>query len=210
MTPHAKRELELGKKLFKDKWNRLTILNNSLGVNSFFADGKSGNPFTVNQGDPKLEVYANYLNYTIDRAFNICGYNSPQGTREHGTNKTSSEISINMQNDMLTTSEKARIETAQYNRLFKKLLTALGRPDGDCSIEILGMSTMEQVKFEEKIIARFQAGLISRKRAISKLERVSIEEAEEMAKEVEAEEKVRAEQNNMENKANGVNNNAKV
>lgn len=166
------------------------------------------NPFTVNQGKPNLEVYANYLNYTIDRAFNICGYNSPQGTREHGTNKTSSEVSINMQNDMLTTAEKVKIETAQYNRLFRKVLIALGKPEGECKIEIHGMSTMEQAAFEEKIIARFQAGLISRKRAISRLDRIPIEEAEEIAKEIEAEEKVKAEQ---ENKGEGgVNNNVKV
>jgi hypothetical protein len=70
--------------------------------------GKNTNPFTVTQGKPNLEVYANYLNYTVDRGYNICGYNSPQGTREHRTNKTSSEVSINMQNDMLTTQEKIK------------------------------------------------------------------------------------------------------
>ena len=85
-----------------------------LGVNSLPGGTNSSNPFTVTQGKPNLEVYANYLNYTIDRGFNIFGYNSPQGTREHGTNKTSSEVSINMQNDMLTTQEKVKIETAQY------------------------------------------------------------------------------------------------
>jgi len=82
--------------------------------------GKDGmsKPFEVSQGKPILNIYADYLNYSIDRAFNVCGYNSPQGTREHGTNKTGSEIAINMQNDYLTTATKVRIETAQYNRLF--------------------------------------------------------------------------------------------
>lgn len=118
LTPAAQEKLRQGKTLFEEKWNRFVITNNSLGFNSLGTEAPS-NPFTVNQGKPNLEVYANYLNYTIDRAFNICGYNSPQGTREHGTNKTSSEVSINMQNDMLTTAEKIRIEQPQYNRLFK-------------------------------------------------------------------------------------------
>jgi hypothetical protein len=138
-------------------------------------------------------VYANYLNYTIDRAFNICGYNSPQGTREHGTNKTTSEVSINMQNDALTTAEKIRIDTAQYNRLFKKILIALGESDGDCRIEIHGMSTTEALKITEETIMRYEAGLISRVRAIAKLDRISVDEAKELDKEIEAEEKVKLE-----------------
>ena len=38
-----------------------------------------------------LDILAMYLDYTIDRGFNLLGYNSPQGTREHGTNKTTAE-----------------------------------------------------------------------------------------------------------------------
>lgn len=209
LTPAAQEKIRQGKELFTKAWNRIVVTNNSLGVNSLPGSwDKGGNPFTVTQGKPLLDTYANYLNYTIDRAYNICGYNSPQGTREHGTNKTSSEVSINMQNDMLTTASKIRIETAQYNRLFKDLLLASGYPDGECEIEILGMSTMEASVFEERIIARFQAGLISRARAISRLDNVSMEEAEERAKEIEAEEKVKAEQENKNN--GGVNNNAKI
>jgi hypothetical protein len=112
---------------------------------------------------------------------------------------------------MLTTREKVKIEQAQYNRLFKKILIALKKPDGECRIEIHGMSTMEAAVFEERIIARYQAGLISRARAIAKLDRVPIEEAEEIAKEIEAEEKTKAEQENKINNSNkGVNNNAKI
>jgi len=97
-----------------------------------------------------------------------------------------------MQNDMLTTALKIRLETAQYNRLFNKLLIALGKQGGDCKIEIHGMSTTEATKFEERILARYQLGLISKPRAIAKLERVSIEEAEEKAKEIEKDENLKS------------------
>jgi hypothetical protein len=69
---------------------------------------------------------------------------------------------------------------------------------------------MEQAKYEEKIVARFQAGLISRKKAISRLDRIPLDEAEEEAKEIEAEEKVKAEQEKKDEGNGGVNNNAKV
>jgi len=116
-----------------------------------------------------------------------------------------------MQNDMLTTASKVLIENTQYNRLFKRLLIAYGKPNGDCTIEVHGMSTTEASKFDEKIIARYQVGFISKAKAISLLERIPLEEAEEEAKKIEKEEKVKAEQE-AKNKAEngGMNNNAKV
>lgn len=57
----------------------MMVINGAMGLNHII-NGQSGNPYTILQGNPKLLEYANFLNYTIDRAFNICGYNSPQGT----------------------------------------------------------------------------------------------------------------------------------
>jgi len=97
-----------------------------------------------------------------------------------------------MQNDMLTTAEKIRIETAQYNRLINKIGIASGKPDIDCRIEIHGMSTTESIRLNEETILRFQHGLISRAEAIAKLDRIPIDVAEERAKKIEAEEKAKA------------------
>jgi len=93
---------------------------------------------------------------------------------------------------------------------FKRLLIALGKKDGDFTIEIHGMSVTEAAKFEEKRIARYQAGLISRARAISKLDRISLEEAEEITKEIEKEEKARQALEMKDKENGGVNNNAKI
>lgn len=110
---------------------------------------------------------------------------------------------------MLTTSAKIRIETAQYNRLFKDILIALGKSEGECKIEILGMSTMEASNLEERMIMKYQAGLLPRAWVIAKLEKISMEEAEELSKKIEAEEKIKMEYEQSMQQNKGVNNNAK-
>jgi hypothetical protein len=52
---------------------------------------------------------------------------------------------------------------------------------------------MEQSQLTTNMIERFQAGLISRKVAISRLDRISTEEAEEMIKDIEKEEEAKKE-----------------
>jgi len=170
------------------------MVYNPAGANSVLNQGEANKGLvTLIQGKPLLDILAMYLDYTIDRGFNILGYNSPQGTREHGTNKTTAEVSVNMQNDLLTTQLKRGIRTKQINRLIKKTGKVLGIDDIDCRIEIHGMSTMEISKYTDNITLRLQSGSITRAEAISRLDRIPLEEAEEMAKKIEAEEKKRAE-----------------
>src|SRR5687767_12478218 len=99
-----------------------------------------------------------------------------------------------MQNDFMTTQLKVQLRTKYYNRLIKIIGKVMGYDDIDCKIEIQGMSTLEASKFVDQIVIRQQAGLISRTAAIARLDRISEEEAREMVKEIEKEEKVKAEQ----------------
>src|SRR5436305_12360003 len=108
MSPQEQEEVRKDPSKLKEKFNRFIIRNTGMDNNYIIPGegGKAGAPVDIMQGKPQVESLANYVNYTVDRAFNICGYNSPWGTKEHATNKTTSEISVNMQNDMLTTSLK--------------------------------------------------------------------------------------------------------
>lgn len=125
----------------------MVVTNEAMGLHNLSGMNRGiSSPFTINQGKPLLSEYSEYLNYTVDRGYYICGYNSPWGNKEHATNKTTTEVAINAQNDALTTEEKKWIQTHQYNRLFKMILHALGQVDGDCEIEIHGMSIAEKWK----------------------------------------------------------------
>ena len=206
MTPQEQQEVKDNPSKLDEKFNRFIIKNQGAGNNYLDANlelQKSGLPVDIMQGKPQLEVLANYVNYTADRGFNVAGYNSPWGTREHGTNKTSSEVSINMQNDYLTTAIKKRLREAGFNRLWTKIGKAyLSKPNLDCKIEIHGMSTMEKEAQPEQIMQRFQLGLISRKSALIKLDNISEEEAEKMVKEIEKEQSQIALQNQPLNSSN--------
>lgn len=201
----------------KEKLGRVNVYNIGAGNNflPYNLDGSFKIPMEIMQGNPQLEILANYYNYAIVRAFNMCGYNSPWGNREHGTNKTSSEVSINMQNDYLTTSLKKNIREHSLNRLIRKIGKYLGIEEIDCTIEIHGMSTMEYATFTEMMIKRFEAGLISREEAIARLDKLPLDKAEEMVQKIESEQKVIMEQeakvseNNQGNKKGGNNDNKK-
>ena len=147
LTAEQIEEVKKNPEAINKYWGKMMVYHPA-GMNSILNQGE-GNKGLVSliQGKPLLDILAMYLDYSIDRGFNITGYNSPQGTREHGTNKTSEEVSINMQNDLLTTQLKKEIRTKQLNRLIKKTGKVLGIEDIDCRIEIRGMSTMEQAKF---------------------------------------------------------------
>ena len=108
MSPQDQEEIRRDPSKLKEKMGRFNVYN--LGLGNFFLpynlDGSFKIPMEIIQGKPQLDILANYLNYSVDRSYNMCGYNSPWGNKEHGINKTSQEVSINMQNDYLTTSSK--------------------------------------------------------------------------------------------------------
>jgi len=189
LTPAEEQQMRKDPEWALNRVNRMVVSNSAMGINKIIQEsGRS--PLTVLQGDPKLESLTHYLDYTIDRAYNLRGYNSPQGTREHGTNKTSGEISLNMQNDLLTTNEKRLIQTAQINRLIQMLGKAMGKEEIDCKIVIHGMSTTEITKLTDSTILQVQNGLLDRKSAVMKLNSCSEDEADLILERVDKEQKL--------------------
>lgn len=197
MSPQDQEEIRRNPSKLKEKMGKVNVYNLGLGNNflPYNLDGSFKIPMEIIQGKPQLDILADYLNYSVDRSYNMCGYNSPWGNREHGTNKTASEVSINMQNDYLTTSLKKNLREHSLNRLISKIGKYLGIEEIDCKIEIHGMSTMEYSTLNEVIAKRFELGLISRKEAIMKLDTISEEEAEKMIQDIEEEQKMKIEEN---------------
>lgn len=193
MDPKEQEELRKNPELLKNYFNQITVYHKTQGFNPIEGENVKV-PMQIIQGKPNLDIIAMFIDFTIDRFYNFNGYNSPQGTREHGTNKTASEVSINMQNDMLTTQLKVQLRTRYINRLIKIIGKVMGHKDIDCYIEIHGMSTTEQDKLFDQTIIAYQTGIISRAEAIAKVYKISIEEAEEKAKKIEKEEKAKQEQ----------------
>lgn len=140
-----------------------------------------GNDIAIIQGDPKLDVYSNDTNNTLEKIFEMAGYNyyKDDGNYE---NKTKSIMNYDLDNQ--TTKTKQKDIKVRLYRMIDLVLKDMGFEPikngvRDYEVSFVGTNIIDDIRQLDIIDRRLLNGTLEPVRAIQQLDNVSRATAEE-------------------------------
>lgn len=169
-------------------------------VETDFVGDKSGDggnsPMQLIQGKLPAKEWWHHLNQLKAEYFENCGYSYQRPEQASMGNTGGTDVLFTHKKDVESTKAKLAVRQGEVNKLLQiihDMINLHGKNGdvffGDLSIDIKTSLLMDSLNEVEKASMKIDNGLTSRKREIMKLEGVSSEEADEILKEIDEEQK---------------------